>query len=174
MNEMHLNYSLESTSIEVTQSELDHYGAAINRARRSEEARGRTVTVLVRLEIHEASDKQIATAPLGRLFPRPLAHLGAAVPEVIADKLRAYAVERGQPLSDVARVLWTEFLIARDRGDRGDKWATFIEGQLNEIRSLREDKKRISYARTKQMQVRPKRSTKRSSRPSRTSKRSTR
>jgi len=148
---MDLAYNLDSTTITATQSELDQHRGVIDRATKAEERRGRKVTVLMRFEIHEASDKQVEMAPLGRLFPRPLKNLGAAVPEIVADKLKAFALERGQPMSDVTRVLYTEFLIAKKREARGDGWVKFIEGRLNDVRDLRESKKRISYARTKQM-----------------------
>lgn len=150
---MRLTYSLDSTTIEATQQELDSNHAQISKARKSEERKGRTVTVLIRLEIHEAGDKQVAFAPAGRLFPRPVCSMGAIVPVIVADKLRGYAKEREQPLSDLTRVLWTEFLIAKKRGDRGDTWARFIECQLDDILSLRHAKKKISYARTRQMRV---------------------
>ena len=151
---MNLSYGLDSTTIEVTPTEVDQHHGTLKRARKSEESKGRKVTVLVRLEIHEASEKQVELAPRSRLFPRPIAALGALVPEIIADRLRQYAREREQPLSDLSRVLWTEFLIAKKRGERGDGWAKFIERQLNDVLALRQDKKKISYARTRQMSVR--------------------
>jgi hypothetical protein len=169
---MQLNYSLDATTIEVTPTELDDNRTQINRAKRAERSRGRTVTVLVKLDIHEANDKQVEFAPRGRLFPRPIQSMGAIVPVIIADKLRAYAKGREQPLSDLTRVLWTEFLIStsklnRGRGDRTDNWVKFIEDRLNEILELRQSKKKISYARTKQMKVKTKTKKKSSSRKGR-------
>jgi len=153
---MQLTYSLDRTAIEVTRAELEDHRDRIELAKKNEESKGRTVTVLVRLEIHEAGDKQVEPAPFGRLFPRPVQSMGAIVPVVVADKLRQYAAAREQPLSDVTRVLWTEFLIAKDREARGDGWAKFIEGRLNDVLELRQSKKKISYARTKQMRVKKK------------------
>jgi hypothetical protein len=157
---MDLAYDLDSTTIVATEAELDQHRGVIDRETKAEEKRGRKVTVLVRFEIHEASDKQVEMSPRGRLFPRPLKNLGAAVPELVADKLKAYALERGQPMSDVTRVLYTEFLVAKKREGRGDGWTKFIEARLNDVRSLREDKKRISFARTKQVTVRKKKNKK--------------
>jgi len=156
---MQMTYSLDATTIEVSQSEMTTHRAALRRARRSEEYKGRRVTVLVRLEVHEASEKQVELSPNSRLFPRPICALGALVPVVIADKLREYAKNREQPLSDLTRILWAEFLIAKDRREREDGWAMFIENRLNEVHDLRSSKKKISYARTKQMRVKNKRST---------------
>jgi len=156
---MQLTYALDATTIEVSPTEMSANRIAIRRARRSEERKGRRVTVLVRLEVHEASDRQIELSPKSRLFPRPICALGALVPELIADKLRAYAAEQEQPLSDLTRILWTEFLIAVNRNERGDGWAAFIQKRLSEVRDLRTSKKKISYARTKQMRVKGRRST---------------
>ena len=153
---MQLNYSLDATTIEVTQSELADNRNAISRAKKAEEKRGRTVTVLVKLEVHEAGEKQVELAPFGRLFPRPVQSMGAIVPVIVADKLRDYAKSREQPLSDVTRVLWTEFLIAKDSQSRGDEWTRLIEERLNDVLELRQSKKKISYARTRQMKVKTK------------------
>lgn len=153
---MDLSYDLDSTTIEVTEQELDDNHTVIERAAKEERRAGRKVTVLVRLEIHEANDRQVELAPLGRIFPRPLKRIGASVPVIIVDKLKELAEAKGQPLSDVTRVLYTEFLIAKKRKARGDGWAAHIERQLDEVKSLRESKKRISYARTKQQTLRPK------------------
>ena len=151
---MQLTYSLDSTTIVATKQELDSNHSQISKARKSEERKGRTVTVLIRLEIHAARDKQIKLAPAARLFPRPVCSMGAIVPVIVADKLRQYAKDREQPLSDLTRVLWTEFLIAKKRGDSSDSWTSFIEEQLDDILSLRQAKKKISYARTRQVKVR--------------------
>ena len=158
---MQLNYSLDATTIEMSQTELDSNRDQINRAKREERRRGRTVTVLIRLDIHEANVKQVEFAPKGSLFPRPVQSMGAIVPVIVADKLREYAKGKEQPLSDLTRVLWTEFLIARDRiskgrAEKGDTWTRFIEQRLNDVLELRQSKKKISYARTRQMKVRVK------------------
>ena len=167
---MQLSYDLDTTTIEATQPELDDNRTTINRAKRSEKKRGRTVTVLVKLDIHEATEKQVEFAPLGRLFPRPVQSMGAIVPILIADKLREYVRAREQPLSDLSRILWTEFLIANDRikrgqADRGDSWAKFIEKRLNDVLELRQSKKKISYARTKQLRLKTKAASNRLGRP---------
>lgn len=172
---MQLTYDLDTTTVEVSPDELATNGRTIRRARRSEERKGRKVTVLVRLEVHEAGDKQTEFFPRGRLFPRPLCALGAIVPVLIADKLRSYAKEREQPLSDLTRILWTEFLIAMDRKRRGDysgraerrqdDWANFIENRLNDVLELRQSKKKISFARTKQVRIKPKAKKKASKKP---------
>jgi hypothetical protein len=169
---MLLSYSLDATTIEVTPEEMESNASTIRRAKKAEEGRGRMVTVLVRLEIHEASDKQVELAPFGRLFPRPVKSMGAIVPEIVADKLKNYAAAREQPMSDLTRVLYTEFLIAKERGSREDSWVRYIEARLNDVQELRQSKKRISYARTKQMRI-SKKSSKKSTSKKATSKKAT-
>lgn len=151
---MDVSYGLRSTTISATKEELSRHRKRIAAATKAEESRGRKVNLLVKLEIHEAGEKQVEEAPAAQLFPRPVCNIGAMVPVILADKLREYAALREQPLSDVSRVLWVEFLIAKKRGEHQDEWVRHIERQLDEILALRQSNKKISYARTRSVSVR--------------------
>ena len=58
---MELTYGLDSTTLEVTERELSSHGPALKRAVAHEKRAGKKVTVLVRLEIHEAGDRQLSS-----------------------------------------------------------------------------------------------------------------
>ena len=47
------------------------------------------------------------------------------------------------------------------RGEKSDGWVLGIEHQLNDVRELRQSKKKISYARTRQLKARTKKASKR-------------
>lgn len=143
---MKLDYALDETRIEMTEEEYAGSRSTIEEVHEEEKARGRSVKVVVRFSIHQATDKEMEREPRGRLFPRPVKSIGALTPEAVANELKRYAEVREQPASDVSRVLWTEFLAAIKRNGPQDKWAKMIESRLNDVRSMREARLPMSYA----------------------------
>lgn len=153
---MQVTYALDATTVEGSQSELDTHHDRIQRIKSDEEERGRRVTIVVKLEIHQATSRETEAHPRAKVFPQPVKVLGALLPVVVAERLRAYAQRREQPLSDLTRALWTEFLIAKERGEVQDHWAKFIETRLDLIKYVRENKGAVGYARTRRVHVRRK------------------
>jgi hypothetical protein len=106
----------------------------------------RRVVIAVIFGFHEASETEVAEAPRGRLFPRPVRSVGASTPEVLAQELATYASSRDVTRSDVMRVLWSEFLGAVKRDGPGDSWAKRIEKRVDEVCAARANGHPLSYA----------------------------
>ena len=142
---MRVEYGLEETRVELNERDVvtDDVFEVIQQ---QETKSGRRFTVLVRFDIHQATDKELSDAPRSRLFPRPVKAIGALTPEAVVNELKRYASGREQPASDVSRVLWTEFLAAVKRNGPKDKWVKLIEEKLDDVRALRESRLPLSYA----------------------------
>lgn len=143
---MRVEYSLQETRVELDERGYSPSSDVIDEVQQEESRRGRRFTLLVRFDIHQASDKEVADAPKSRLFPRPVKAIGALTPEAVVNELKRYAGSREQPASDVSRVLWTEFLAAVKRNGPQDKWVKKIEEKLDDVRALRESRLPMSYA----------------------------
>lgn len=155
---MQVTYSLDTTTVRATETELSEHHDKIQDACNAERRSGRRV-VVIKLEIHQATTTETEAHPHARVFPQPLQALGALLPVVVAERLKDFALKRGQPLSDLTRALWTEFLIARARRGGTDYWATFIEHRLDAIKAIRDRKGSVSYARTRSVQLHPRKGT---------------
>lgn len=142
---MRLEYGLNETRVELSEREYSASEEAITAVETEERSKGRKFSVIVTLDIHRARPEETRGHQRSTLFPRPVKPVGAITPVVVADNLKTYATRREQPMSDVHRVLLTEFLAAAKRRDT-PAWVKTIEAKLDDVKLMRESRLPTSYA----------------------------
>jgi hypothetical protein len=142
---MRLEYGLNETRVEVSESEHATSSEVFEAVGEEERSRGRKFSVVVKLDVHRASPEETKGFSRSQLFPRPVKPVGAITPVVVADNLKTYAARREQPMSDVQRVLLTEFLAGTKRRE-SPTWVKNIEARLDDVKLMRESHLPTSYA----------------------------